>query len=146
MRHRSAIALLSLAIGALTPGIAQAAPGYATANVNMRAGPSTANPVVATVPAGAPVAILNCLGGWSWCDTLWAGNRGWVSGSYLNAAWRGRAVPVVASAPRLGVPIVAYNANTYWRRHYVGRSWYPHRVRRGVHGCVRGPYGGVACR
>ena len=116
MRQRSLIAFFALFMMAL-PGFAWAVPGFSTADVNLRAGPSTANPVVTTIPRGSSVEIIGCLSGWSWCDTVWAGFRGWVSGSYLNASWKGRAVPFVNYAPRLGVPVVVYNGPAYWRRY-----------------------------
>jgi uncharacterized protein YraI len=148
MRHRSILAACTFVLVLVAPGLASAAGGYTTGNVNMRAGPSVSFPVVTTVPAGAPVQIFGCINGWSWCDTLWGGNRGWVSGAYLNAAWQGRTVPFVAYAPRLGVPVVVYDGEVYWRRHYVGRPWYP-RARAFVgpnHACVRGRFGNVVCR
>ena len=148
MRHRSLLALSAFLLVTITPGLASATAGYTTGNVNMRAGPSTVQPVVTTIPAGAPVQIAGCLTGWSWCDTIWSGYRGWVAGAYLNAAWQGRAVPFVAYAPRVGVPVVAYNGDVYWRRHYVGKPGYSRaRVVVGPnHACVRGRFGNVACR
>jgi uncharacterized protein YraI len=57
-------------------------------------------------------------------------------------------VPFVAYAPRVGVPVVVYNADVYWNRYYVGKPWHPRtRVVVGPnHACVRGPFGNVACR
>jgi uncharacterized protein YraI len=146
MRRRSVTAFFALFFAAGAPALAWAVPGFSTGNVNMRAGPSTANPVVATIPSGSPVEIVGCLAGWSWCDTVWTGSRGWVIGAYLNAAWRGRAVPFVSYAPRLGVPIVVYNGPAYWRRYYAGRPWFIGAPVRRIHGCVRGRYGRVVCR
>jgi uncharacterized protein YraI len=148
MRHRSLFALAAFLFVMLTPGLASAAAGYTTGNVNMRAGPSTANPVITTIPAGAPVQIAGCLAGWSWCDTIYAGYRGWVAGAYLNAAWQGKVVPFVAYAPQVGVPVVVYNADVYGKRYHVGQPWYPRaRVVIGPnHACVRGRFGNVACR
>ena len=63
MRHRSLFALSAFLFVLLTPGLASAAAaGYTTGNVNMRAGPGTANPVITTIPAGAPVQII---GAWN---------------------------------------------------------------------------------
>lgn len=146
MRHRSFTAILALFLIVISPGLAWAVPGYSTANVNLRAGPSTSNPVVTTIPSGSPVEIVGCLSGWSWCDTVWAGFRGWVSGSYLNASWQGQVVPFVTYAPRLGVPVVVYNGPAYWRRYYAGKPWFVRSVRRPIHGCVRGRRGRIVCR
>jgi uncharacterized protein YraI len=146
MPRRSVTALFALFFAVILPAVAWAVPGFSTANVNVRAGPRTADPVVTTIPGGAPVEIAGCLSGWSWCDTLWAGHRGWVAGAYLNAAWQGRTVPFVTYAPRLGVPVVVYNGPAYWRRYYVGRPWLVGAPARPVHSCVRGRYGRVVCR
>lgn len=146
MRRHAMTALFALFVAMGAPALAWAVPGFSTGNVNMRAGPSTANPVVATIPRGSPVEIVGCVSGWSWCDTLWAGYRGWVAGAYLNAAWQGLAVSFVPYAPRLSVPVVVYNGPAYWRRYYAGRPWFAGAPARRIHGCVRGRYGRVVCR
>lgn len=145
MRRRAMTALFAFLFSGCAPALAWAAPGFSTADVNMRAGPSTANPVVTTIPGGSPVEIVGCLAGWSWCDTLWAGYRGWVAGAYLNTAWQGQTVPFVSYARRLAVPVVVYDGPAYWRRYYAGRTWFfgPYRP---IHGCVRGARGRVVCR
>ena len=134
MRRFPLFAAFSLLLVIAAPAIAAAANGFTTANVNLRAGPSTGYPVVTTVPANAPVQIFGCVKASSWCDTLWVGQRGWVSSAYLSAAWQ-------------SAPYVVYDRNAYYNRYYVGRPWYP---RRGVyigpkHQCFRGPFV-VACR
>jgi len=145
MRMKSIAAALVFLVGAGAASLAQAAPGYSTGNVNMRAGPSTAYPAVTVIPVGAPVEILGCLNGWAWCDTVYAGNRGWVAGSYLNASYRGARVPFVSYAPRIGVPVVAYNRDVYWRTHYRARPFYRQYYVGPNHACVRGPRGAI-CR
>jgi len=72
-----------IAAGALflaATGIAAAAPGVATGNVNLRTGPGTGYARIATIPAGARVEILRCP---RWCEVVHAGRRGWVSASYI---------------------------------------------------------------
>ena len=49
------------AFSVMIPAAAFAASGYATATVNLRAGPGTEYPVVDTVPADAHVDIHGCL-------------------------------------------------------------------------------------
>lgn len=90
------------------PGIAEAQNAMATADVNMRVGPGTQHPVIATLPAGAPVTVRGCVRGYSWCDTSYRGTRGWVSGRYLAGAeprYRGRALADIG--PQLGIGIIA---------------------------------------
>lgn len=145
--RRLSLGAAGAALAILLPAAAQAATGVTTSGVNMRAGPDTAYPVVTTVPAGAPVQIYGCLADRSWCDTLWVGQRGWVSASYLNVTWRGAPAPVVTYAPKVAVPVVTYNQATYWNAYYAGRPWYRTRqVYVGPnHQCFRGPRA-VACR
>ncbi|ATR22596.1 putative membrane spanning protein [Roseomonas mucosa] len=124
--HTMALGLgLGLALGVVAP--ASAAPGYATGDVNLRAGPGTAYPRVAMIGAGAPLEIFGCLDGYNWCDVGAGGMRGWVSGSYLQYAYQGRRVLIPEYGPRIGVPIVTFDFGDYWGRYYRGRPWYsPH--------------------
>ena len=113
-------ALLSLGLSS----IAAAVPGYATGNVNLRAGPGTNYPVVTTLSAGTGLEIYGCLSGYSWCDVNWRGYRGWVSSNYIEAAYQDRRVYVREVAP----PVVSFSFG-YWDDHYSGRSWYRDRDR-----------------
>lgn len=126
LRLMSVVAALTL-LGAAT---AEAAPGYSTADVNMRTGPDTDFPSVGVVPDGDPVEIAGCLRDESWCDVIWAGNRGWVYSEYLAfESRRGDYVPLPDVGPAAyGVPIVTFVARDYWDRYYVGRPWYANRA------------------
>lgn len=108
---------------------AMAADGFATANVNLRAGPSTQYPRVATLSPGAPLSVYGCLGGWSWCDVSFRGYRGWVAGSYIQMMERGNRVMLPAYAPRASIPVVTFNIGSYWDRNYKRESWYGDRSR-----------------
>jgi len=79
-RGMTAAAVISAMAVFLGTGVAQAAPGYTTGSVNLRTGPSTAYPRVATIPRGAAIEIFDCQ---SWCSVSWRGLSGWVSGSYV---------------------------------------------------------------
>lgn len=126
VRMISAAAALAL-MGAAA---AHAAPGYSTANVNLRTGPDTEYPSVGVIPEGSPVNVQGCLSDESWCDVIWSGNRGWVFSEYLAFSYRGsmRPLPDVGLAV-IGVPVVAFAAARYWDRYYRGRPWYAHRSR-----------------
>lgn len=126
---RILFAACAVLAAACLPAAAQAANAYSTANVNMRSGPSTAYPPVAVVPAGAPVTIHGCLDAWSWCDTSWGPNRGWVSASYLEAMYQSRRVRVHQYAPSIGLPVISFHFGNYWDRHYRNRSFYRERSR-----------------
>ncbi len=110
------------------PGTAAAANAYATADVNMRAGPSTAYPVITTIYGGAPVTVHGCLSDYSWCDVSWRGDRGWVSDNYLTIVYAERRVPVPSYAVAVGIPTVSFGFG-YWDDHYRSRPWYRDRDR-----------------
>lgn len=123
----------ALAVGILMalPSVAAAATnGFATANVNMRSGPSTRYPAVVVIPAGAPIVINGCLNTVNWCDVSFARGRGWVSGNYIQASYRQNRVYVAPQYYRpLGIPTITFDVDTYWQRHYRGRDFYRERDR-----------------
>lgn len=63
--------------------MAMAAPAVATANVNVRSGPSAHYSAVDTLRRGEGVDVQQCRG--SWCFVEKRGPDGWVSSSYLAA-------------------------------------------------------------
>ncbi|MCD7111028.1 SH3 domain-containing protein [Rhizobium sp. DKSPLA3] len=119
---------IALATTLLAPVAASAAEGFATANVNMRSGPSTRYPAVVVIPVGAPVEIHGCLADANWCDVSFSRGRGWVSGSYVQAEYQRSRVYV---APRyyrpLGIPTVTFELGNYWDRNYRNRDFYRDR-------------------
>lgn len=54
---------------------------FATADLNVRAGPGTNHRVVGTIGANDPATILNCAG--NWCRVSYGGGEGWASARYL---------------------------------------------------------------
>ncbi|MCC7274561.1 MAG: SH3 domain-containing protein [Alphaproteobacteria bacterium] len=103
--------------------------GYVTTGVNLRAGPSVAYPRVTTLPAGAPIGIFGCVEGWTWCDVVYGGLRGWIAGNYVSSLEEGRPVIVQQAGPRLPVPIVTFAVGPYWDSYYRGWPWYRDRAR-----------------
>ncbi|MGB6970465.1 MAG: SH3 domain-containing protein, partial [Methyloceanibacter sp.] len=92
LRCAAAAAAAAWAIGPLlapVPAAAQQPNGYPVTNVNLRAGPGTEYPVIVTVPGRAPISILGCLPDYSWCDSLFQGNRGWMRSIYLSGYYQG---------------------------------------------------------
>ncbi|MGR9416407.1 SH3 domain-containing protein [Rhizobium leguminosarum] len=121
----AAVGLLMLA-----PAAAQAAEGYSTVNVNMRAGPSTRYPAVAVIPAGSSVEIRGCLSDVNWCDVEFYDGRGWVSGQYVQALYQQRRVYVGPQYYRpLGIPMIRFSVDNYWDRYYRNRDFYRDRDR-----------------
>ncbi|MDS7595285.1 SH3 domain-containing protein [Agrobacterium tumefaciens] len=123
-----AIAMLAMLAA---PALAEAATrGFATANVNMRSGPSTAYPAVVVVPNGAPLVVNGCLSDTPWCDVSFAGGRGWVAGRYIMTTYRQNRVYVEPRYYRdLGVPIITFEVGRYWDRYYRDRDFYRDRDR-----------------
>ena len=115
----------------VAPAIAEAAVrGYATANVNMRSGPSTGYPAVTVIPYGAPVTINGCMSSVNWCDVSFAGGRGWVSGNYVQTSYRSNRVYVAPDYySGLGIPLVTFDVDRYWGSYYRDRNFYRDRDR-----------------
>ena len=114
------LTLAGAVVGSLAFSAAQAAPGVATGDVNMRTGPGTSYGKITTIPAGAPVEVFDCP---SWCQVAYAGREGWVSSNYIATGGEGAAlyepVPPVVVYERPPMP-----ARTYWRH---GRPWWDDR-------------------
>lgn len=117
--------LLALAVLAGASTVAAAATvAVATGNVNLRAGPSTAYPVVIVVPVGARIVTHGCVAGYSWCDIAYGSYRGWVAASYVQVVYQGAPVVLTpAVAPVVGVTVVTYN-RVYWDTYYATYPWY----------------------
>lgn len=61
-----------------------AAPGVTTTSVNFRSGPGTNYSSIRTLPADTAVDIAECEDSGSWCAVTVKGQRGFVSGRYLD--------------------------------------------------------------
>lgn len=104
-----------------------AADGYVTGNVNLRAGPDPEYPRIFTVPAGTAVSIQGCLDGWTWCDVITMGARGWVAGSYVQYLYQSQPVIVQDYGSRIGIPIISFTIGAYWGSYYRDRPFYRER-------------------
>ena len=116
---RAGLAGVTLLVSA---GVAMAAPGFATSNVNVRSGPGTGYSAVDTLRRGERVEVAGCREGW--CFVEKAGPDGWVSVNYLNAA-RAASRPTVrfqfnfGSPPRFDRP----RDHRDWDRRGRDRDW-----------------------
>ena len=109
-------------------GTASAAPGFVVDGVNLRAGPGVDYPLLAPLAAGTPAEIYGCLDGFTWCDVAVDGPdgalRGWAAGPRLQLALEGAPVLLPEYGPRLGLPVVGFDLDGYWGRHYRDRPFY----------------------
>ena len=122
--------VLLMAVVAAPEHVLAARPnGYPISNVNLRAGPDTDYPVIFTVPARAPIAILGCLGDHTWCDVVFQDSRGWMRSIYLAGFYQGYYYPLRDYAPRLGYPVVDFDIGDYWDAYYRDRPFYQERPR-----------------
>ncbi|MEO1700580.1 MAG: SH3 domain-containing protein [Pseudomonadota bacterium] len=149
MLNRLLIAAALLIVGISAASATTVA--VSTANVNLRAGPSTAYPVVTTIPAGSNIVTHGCVSGYSWCDVAFGQYRGWVSSSYIQVVYNGSTVVLTpAVAPATGVTVVTYS-RTYWDTYYYTYPWYASwtaypAYQASVTGTAVGPNGGTATR
>ena len=123
--------LLALVVAVLaTPAAAQEEPnGYPITDVNLRAGPGTEYPVLVTVPTDAPITILGCLEDYTWCDTIFEENRGWMSSIYLAGYYDGEYYLLSDYAPDLGYQAVTFDRAAYWDSYYQDQPFYNDRHR-----------------
>lgn len=103
---------------------ADAAPGVVTQPINLRAGPSTDYPWLASLPPGTPADIHGCLDGWSWCDISVQGARGWAAGVGLQVVYDDQPEPLDGYGPQVGLPFVGFDFGNYWGRYYRDRPFY----------------------
>jgi uncharacterized protein YraI len=108
---------------------AQAQDGYVTVNLNMRAAPDSDYPLITTIPAGSAISVLGCIDDYQWCDVTAYGERGWVSGDYIEYSYQNRRVPLYGYGAQIGIPIISFIIGDYWGSHYNHRSFYRDRDR-----------------
>jgi uncharacterized protein YraI len=101
----------------------------ASVNLNQRAGPATVYPVLQVVPAGGQITLYGCVGGFTWCDGVHRGTRGWLSAAYLRVWHQGQYITLAQYANSVSFPVVAFNLEAYWGRHYANQPFYPDRAR-----------------
>jgi uncharacterized protein YraI len=116
-----AIALLAV------PLVAAAQTAYTTRAVNMRAGPDSSYPLVASLQGGTPVNVAGCLESYTWCDVYVGDLRGFVYASYLTYPYQSNRVPIYSYGPALGLPLITFSLGSYWDNYYRGRPFYNKR-------------------
>jgi uncharacterized protein YraI len=122
--------LLAAASIGLSCGLAAAEPALVTRNINLRAGPGTSFPIVASIPGGSTVDAADCKG--EWCSVHWGKHAGHAIRAALDfgdgsepppGAPVGGAPPAVVYGPPVVVgPPVVYGPGLYWGRGWYGRG------------------------
>ncbi|MCV9940634.1 SH3 domain-containing protein [Boseaceae bacterium BT-24-1] len=113
-----------LLICAIDDASASGLPGYSGVNLNLRSGPSTRFPIGGVLGAGSELTIHGCVAGYRWCDVSAPGVRGWASGGHIQFTHQARRVYVPAYAAQVDIPIIAFQAASYWSDHYREYSFY----------------------
>ncbi len=103
--------LLSMTlIGTLGAGAALAdTSAIAVTDLNLRAGPSPAQPVIAVIPNQGAVNITGCIEASSWCQVDFNGTQGWAYGDYLSASLDGGSVRVIENRSKIDLNTVTYD-------------------------------------
>ena len=73
------------------PGAGAPPPAVTGTNVNLRQGPGTNYTVITLIPAGSPVNVSGCNGGW--CQVAFAGQNGYIIATAIGAPGGGAGGP-----------------------------------------------------
>lgn len=111
MKYARTLAIATTVAGILGgTSAALAFPGFANAHLNLRSGPSTHYPIVATMDYGARLEVHGCLEDVTWCDVNWGELRGWASADYIDVDETTAVKPLPLARNDIGIPIVTYEA------------------------------------
>jgi uncharacterized protein YraI len=114
LRLLAALGVLVTALAAPVPAAAETVAfavydGYS----NMRAGPGVRYPIIARIAPGSRVYIIGCLAGYSWCEGVVQGIRGWVASIRLEFLYAGRRVYVPDYYSYWDAPIITFGGYYY---------------------------------
>ncbi len=125
MKIRFALPLLAAAL--LGSTVADAATGYTTSRLTLRAGPGRDFPAIDSVGRDTKVTVHGCIDRFGWCDVSRGRTRGWIDGDSLVVPFQGRRVRVVEYGPRLRLPVLTFSFDNYWDNHYRRAAFYRDR-------------------
>jgi uncharacterized protein YraI len=109
MRIKSLVAGASALSSVLSgPSLALALDAVAVTDLNMRAGPGSQYPVVATIHSNGAVEILGCLPEANWCQVNWQGHEGWSYSEYLAITETDERIFVPQARSVMDIPVVAF--------------------------------------
>lgn len=127
MNPLAALRLCLVCVACVLPLAAHAQNAFTTQSVNMRAGPDSAFPLVAWIPAGTPVQVFGCLEGWRWCDVQWGFNRGFVWSQALQTSFGPQPSVIFYGGPGVGLPLITFSIGSYWNSFYRNQPWWGSR-------------------
>jgi uncharacterized protein YraI len=90
------------------PNLALALDAVAVTDLNMRAGPGSQYPIVATIQSNGAVDILGCLPEAQWCQVHWQGHEGWSYSEYLAITETGEQIFVPEARSVFDIPVIAF--------------------------------------
>ncbi len=125
MKLRYVIPVLAATVFA--SAAAEAATGYTTERLTMRAGPGREYPRIDSVASNTRVTVHGCVDRYDWCDISRGRQRGWVDGDELVMPFQGRRVKVMQYGPRVNLPVITFRLDNYWDEHYRRASFYRDR-------------------
>jgi len=126
MKIRFALPLLAATV--IASAAAEAATGYTTERLNLRAGPGREYPTIDAISRNTKVRVYGCLARYHWCDVSRGRMRGWVDGDALVIPYRGRRVALIEYGPRVrDLPIIRFSFDSYWDNHYRRAAFYRDR-------------------
>lgn len=118
----------AIALALAAPLFAFANDAYIVSDISLQSGPDQEYPPIGDLQAGTEVDVQGCIEGYSWCDVIVGGDRGWVPGSFVEEEYNNQPVYLVDYGPRIGLPIVTFSIGTYWDSHYHNRPFYSQRT------------------
>lgn len=126
LQRQLAQAGVGLLAATLLAASATAQQAYTTRQVNLRAGPDRAYPLVAYVGAGQPVYVNGCVDDYRWCDITAGPHRGWAFARFLEFPYQNSRLSIYDNGSLLAIPIVSFILGSYWNDYYRDRPWYRH--------------------
>ena len=125
MKFSRLYAVPVVAVSALMlTSVALAQEAVTVKDVNVRAGPDRAYPLVVWVPGGSTVYVNGCQSDYRWCDVTAGANRGWVYAKNLQYIYQGQPMTIYGNGPTLALPIISFILGSYWNDNYQNRPWY----------------------
>ena len=141
---RRIICAACFAIAAAIPLAAAAEEAFTVRTVDVFAGPSSEYPPISQLPPSYRVDIVGCLADWSWCDVVFAGDRGWIYAADLVVPYQGSRVAIIEYGPRIHIHIVSFSLIAYWDAHYRTRTFYRERTQWAARVQIQPSHGGRA--